>query len=134
MTWSVVARDPDTGFFAVAIATRFFAVGAVCPWAEGGAGAVSTQALINPTLGPRGLALLRQASRAEDACDMLVHGDEGRGAPALRAVHARLSDTGAALRHHRPGADREDHRARRRQAPATRRAHPRNVRTHTKSR
>ncbi len=89
MTWSIVARDPDTGFHAIAIATRFFAVGALCPWTEGGVGAISTQALINPTLGPRGLALLRQGSGAEAACEKLVRGDGGRARRQLHLVDAR---------------------------------------------
>ncbi len=42
MTWSIVARDPETGFFGVAVATRAFAVGALCPWTEAKVGAIST--------------------------------------------------------------------------------------------
>ncbi|MEK9971004.1 MAG: DUF1028 domain-containing protein, partial [Ferrovibrio sp.] len=51
MTWSIVARDPATGAFGVAVTTRFFAVGALCPHAMSDAGALATQALINPTWG-----------------------------------------------------------------------------------
>ena len=58
MTWSIVARDPETGAFGVAVATRFFAVGALCPYAMSGVGAVATQALVNPMLGPKVLRLL----------------------------------------------------------------------------
>ena len=47
MTWSIVARDAS-GAFGVAVASRFFAVGALCPGARSGTGAVSTQALVNP--------------------------------------------------------------------------------------
>ena len=84
MTWSIVARDPETGYFGVAIATRFFAVGALCPWTEARVGAISTQATMNPTLGPRGLALLREGAPAPAALDMLMRADEGR---AIRQVH-----------------------------------------------
>lgn len=84
MTWSLIAKDPDTGFFGIAIATRFFAVGALCPYAEGGVGAISTQALVNPTLGPRGLALLREGCRAPDSLEMLIRADQGS---AVRQVH-----------------------------------------------
>lgn len=84
MTWSIVALDSDTGFHGIAIATRFFAVGAVCPHTAPGAGAVSTQALVNPTLGPRGLALMRDGYPATAVLDMLVLPDEGR---AQRQVH-----------------------------------------------
>ncbi|HWD16907.1 MAG TPA: DUF1028 domain-containing protein, partial [Casimicrobiaceae bacterium] len=51
MTWSIVARDAD-GALGVAVASRFFAVGALCPYARRGVGAVSTQALVNPSYGP----------------------------------------------------------------------------------
>ena len=63
MTWSILARDPQTGELGVAVATRFFAVGAVCPRVEGGIGAVATQALVNPLFAPDGLARLRAARR-----------------------------------------------------------------------
>ncbi|MGH6914836.1 MAG: DUF1028 domain-containing protein [Geminicoccaceae bacterium] len=84
MTWSIVAKDQATGLFGIAIATRFFAVGALCPYAEARTGAVSTQALVNPTLGPRALALLREGLSAADTLAMLVRADEGR---AQRQVH-----------------------------------------------
>lgn len=75
MTWSIIAKDPDTGFFGIAIASRFFAVGMLCPWAEGRVGAVCTQALMNPGFGPRGLGLLREGLRAADVRDMLAASD-----------------------------------------------------------
>src|SRR5512143_902267 len=59
MTWSIVARAPD-GAFGVAVASRFFAVGALCPHAKSGTGALSTQALMNPEFGPVGIDLLAQ--------------------------------------------------------------------------
>ena len=77
MTWSIVARDAD-GAFGVAVASRFFAVGALCPSARSGVGALSTQALVNPGYGPRGLDLLEQGVSAADALARLVAGDEGR--------------------------------------------------------
>ena len=40
MTWSIIASDPESGAFGVAIASKFFAVGALCPYAESGIGAV----------------------------------------------------------------------------------------------
>lgn len=84
MTWSIIALDPETGFAGIAIATRFFAVGAVCPYTAAGAGAISTQALVNPTLGPRGLALMRDGYAAPAVLDMLLCPDQGR---AQRQVH-----------------------------------------------
>jgi uncharacterized Ntn-hydrolase superfamily protein len=88
MTWSIVARDPGTGLLGIAIASRFFAVGAVCPRTEAKVGAISTQALVNPTLGTYGLALLRDGIPAPAALDMMIGADDGR---AARQVH--LIDT-----------------------------------------
>jgi uncharacterized Ntn-hydrolase superfamily protein len=48
MTWSILARDPASGALGAAVASRFFAVGAICPWVEGGVAAMATQALVNP--------------------------------------------------------------------------------------
>ena len=57
MTWSIVARDAS-GTLGVAVASRFFAVGALCPHARAGVGALATQALVNPMYGLAGLDLL----------------------------------------------------------------------------
>lgn len=84
MTWSIVACDAETGAFAVAVTTRFFAVGAVCPWVMSGVGAVSTQALVNPYLGSKGLKLLAEGISAADTLQALLATDEGR---ALRQIH-----------------------------------------------
>ncbi|WP_374443645.1 DUF1028 domain-containing protein [Stella sp.] len=78
MTWSIVARDPEAGAFAVAVTTRAFAVGARCPFVESGIGALSTQALSNPLYGRRGLALLREAVPAPDVVRLLTDADPGR--------------------------------------------------------
>jgi uncharacterized Ntn-hydrolase superfamily protein len=99
MTWSIVARDAETGMFGVAIASRFFAVGALCPWAAGRVGALSTQALMDPSFGPRGLALLREGLHATDVRDMLMSADQGRDARQLHLVDAAgrtAAHTGAA--------------------------------------
>jgi len=66
MTWSIVARDSESGDFAVAVASRFFAVGALVPHLIGGAGAVATQAFVNPRYGTEGIALLAKGRSAED--------------------------------------------------------------------
>ena len=99
MTWSIVARDPVTGAFGVAVATRFFAVGALCAHADGGVGALATQALINPTFGARGLRLLREGVPAQVVMDMLLAADPGRES---RQVH--LQDGSGAIATH-TGAD-----------------------------
>ncbi len=86
MTWSIVARDPRTNAFGVAISTRFFAVGALCPYALGGVGALSTQALVNPTYGPRGLRLLQEGVPAADVVAILIGSDPGRAHRQLHVV------------------------------------------------
>jgi len=83
MTWSIVARD-DSGAFGVAVASRFFAVGALCPYARSGVGALATQALVNPGFGPAGLDLLAQGRDAASVVERLVAGDNGRD---VRQVH-----------------------------------------------
>lgn len=57
-TFSIVALDPETGDLGVGVASKFFAVGAVVPYAKAGVGAIATQSYANPTYGPRGLELL----------------------------------------------------------------------------
>tara|TARA_B100001123_G_scaffold226926_1_gene255356 strand:+ start:763 stop:1482 length:720 start_codon:yes stop_codon:yes gene_type:complete len=78
MTWSIAAKDPKTGALGVAVTTKFFAVGSLCPFVASGVGAVSTQALVNPTFGPRGLRLLQEGLNADQAIDRLVQSDKGR--------------------------------------------------------
>ena len=85
MTWSIIARDPG-GAFGVAIATRFFAVGALCPHAESGVGALSTQALVNPHYGRQGLELLRAGAPAAEVVKRLVAPDEGREHRQLHVI------------------------------------------------
>jgi uncharacterized Ntn-hydrolase superfamily protein len=77
MTWSIVARD-HTGAFGVAIASKFFAVGVLCPHARSGVGALSTQALVNPLYGARALELMAQGVAAADVVHTLTDADEGR--------------------------------------------------------
>ena len=88
MTWSIIARDAASGAFGVAIATRFFAVGALCPHAASGVGALSTQALVNPHYGAQGLALLRQGLPAAEVVRRLIAPDEGREQRQLHVIDA----------------------------------------------
>ncbi|MBV9861688.1 MAG: DUF1028 domain-containing protein [Alphaproteobacteria bacterium] len=94
MTWSVVARDPETGAFGVAVTTCFFAVGALCPFAASGIGAVSTQALVNPLLGLRALRLLAEEISAASAPPLLLMPDEGREHRQLHLID-RAGDVAA---------------------------------------
>ena len=77
MTWSIVAHDPETGRFGIAVTTKAFAVGSLCPFAKAGVGAVATQARVNPALGPKGLRLLEHGLSAEEALEQLLAGDPG---------------------------------------------------------
>jgi len=77
MTWSIVARDAS-GALGVIVASRFFAVGALCPHAHGGIGALSTQALVNPLYGARGLAGLAQGIAPAEVVRSLIVADAGR--------------------------------------------------------
>ena len=78
MTWSIIARDQATGAFGIAVATKFFAVGARVPFIAAGVGAIATQALINPFYGSKGLQLLRGGMSAESTVKTLVADDAGR--------------------------------------------------------
>lgn len=84
MTWSIVAHDPATGAFGIAVATRAFAVGARCPWLRAGVGAVSTQSMSNHYLGPAILDRLAHGVAPAAAIEAALAGDAGRG---LRQVH-----------------------------------------------
>lgn len=85
MTWSIVAHDPATGAFAVAVATKAFAVGASCPFVRSGIGAVSTQSFTNRYLGPAILDAMARGLPPDAAIESALSGDAGRG---IRQVHA----------------------------------------------
>jgi uncharacterized Ntn-hydrolase superfamily protein len=69
MTYSIVARDPHSGQFGVAVQTCWFAVGALVPWAVAGVGAVATQAMVDVSYGPRCLEKLTAGATADRALD-----------------------------------------------------------------
>jgi uncharacterized Ntn-hydrolase superfamily protein len=85
MTWSIVTHDAATGAFAVAVATRAFAVGAYCPFVRAGVGAVSTQSMTNRYLGPAVLDGMARGLDPAAAIEGALAGDAGGG---LRQVHA----------------------------------------------
>ena len=89
MTWSLLARDPRSGELGVVVATRFFAVGALCPRVEGGVAALATQALINPTYSPLGMEGLRAGGAPQAVLDTLVGADAGR---EVRQFHIIAAD------------------------------------------
>jgi uncharacterized Ntn-hydrolase superfamily protein len=74
-TFSIVARDPQTGEIGVAVQSHWFAVGQIVPWAEPGVGAVATQSFVEPNYGPLGLDLMRAGKSAPDALEALLTSD-----------------------------------------------------------
>lgn len=77
-TFSIVARDPDTGELGIGVQSKFLAVGSVVPWAKANTGAVATQARANVSYGPEGLSLLEEGLTAALAVERLVAGDDDR--------------------------------------------------------
>jgi len=77
-TFSIVAYDPASQEWGVAVQSKFLAVGPIVPWAQAGAGAVATQADANTAYGPEGLAMLAQGLSAQETLDRLVVSDAGR--------------------------------------------------------
>ncbi len=84
MTWSIIARDHATGRIGIAVATKFFAVGAMVPHIRTGVGAIASQAFMNPFFGPQGLDLLAGGASAQATVTALTDADEGR---ANRQLH-----------------------------------------------
>jgi len=77
-TYSIIARDPETGQFGVAVQSHAFAAGAIVPWAEAGVGAVATQAHCEISYGPLGLDLMRAGKTAPQALAALLAADDKR--------------------------------------------------------
>jgi uncharacterized Ntn-hydrolase superfamily protein len=94
-TYSIVARDPDSGELGVAVQSHWFAVGALVPWALPGVGAVATQANVNVAYGSRGLELLASGASAPQALARLVAEDPFSASRQLAIVDA----TGAVATH-----------------------------------
>src|SRR5512146_1405692 len=74
-TFSIVARDPQTGEIGAAVQSHWFAVGQSVIWAEAGVGAVATQSFIDPSYGKLGLDLMRAGKSAPDALRGLLQSD-----------------------------------------------------------
>ncbi len=87
MTWSIIARD-TSGAFGIAIASRFFAVGVLCPHIRSGVGAVATQALVNPLYGRAALDALAQGLPPLRVIERVIAGDEGRAHRQLHLIDA----------------------------------------------
>ena len=87
MTWSIIARD-GSGGFGIAIASKFFAVGALCPHARSGVGALATQALVNPMYAAPALADMAKGIHPALIIDRLTAADEGRDHRQLHLIDA----------------------------------------------
>jgi uncharacterized Ntn-hydrolase superfamily protein len=88
-TFSVVAYDPETGELGVAVQSRYFAVGAAVPFAEGGVGAIASQAFGNPMYGTRGLQLLKQGHSPQAALELMLKDDPERETRQVGIVDAK---------------------------------------------
>lgn len=87
-TFSIVGYDPNNGDLGIAVQSKFFAVGAVVPWAEAGVGAIATQSWANTTFGPRGLELLKIGLSAKQTLDHLIKDDKGKNTRQVGIVDA----------------------------------------------
>jgi uncharacterized Ntn-hydrolase superfamily protein len=74
-TYSIVARDQETGQLGVAVQSHYFSVGSIVTWAEAGVGAVATQSFADPAYGKLGLDLMRAQRSAPDTLAGLVASD-----------------------------------------------------------
>jgi uncharacterized Ntn-hydrolase superfamily protein len=88
-TFSIVAHDPSNGDLGVAVASRFFAVGSVVPWAQAGVGAIATQSYANTTYGPKGLALLASGVPAPEVVQRLTSEDTNAARRQLAVVDSQ---------------------------------------------
>lgn len=88
-TYSIVARDPETGEIGVAVQSHWFSVGSIVAWGEAGVGVVATQSFVNPSFGPRGLDLLKKGMTAQEVVELLISTDEGREMRQLAIVDSK---------------------------------------------
>jgi len=93
-TFSIVARDPQTGEMGVAVQSHWFSVGSIVAWGEAGVGVVATQSFVNPSFGQRGLELLKTGKTAQEVVDELIASDEGRDVRQLAIVDSKGNSAG----------------------------------------
>ena len=77
-TYSIVARDANTGEMAVGVQSHWFSVGTLVSWGKSGVGVVATQSFVNPSFGPEGLEFMEKEVSAEMTLSNLISKDEGR--------------------------------------------------------
>ena len=88
-TYSIVARDPETGELGAAVQSHWFSVGSMVIWAAPGVGAVATQSFVDPAYGPRGLDQMRAGKTATDALTDLIAKDQHQNVRQVAMVDAR---------------------------------------------
>lgn len=87
-TFSIVACDTATGELAVAVHSKFLAVGALVPWAQAGVGAIAVQGWADPSYGPRALGMLAAGRSVEETLAALTERDESRSRRQVGVVDA----------------------------------------------
>jgi len=90
-TYSIVARDTETGEMGVAVQSHWFSVGSIVAWGEAGVGVIATQSFVNVSFGPRGLALLKRDKTAQQVVEALIASDEGRDVRQLAVLSSNGS-------------------------------------------
>ena len=106
-TFSILGYDPETGQLGGAVQSRVFSVGNGVLWAEAGVGAVATQAYVDVSYGPRGLALLREGLAPDEVVARLLEADPDphpQSWPKAARQFAVLDATGAVAAHTGPRA------------------------------
>src|SRR5258708_37764722 len=104
-SYSIVARDPESGQLGVAVQSHYFAVGSIVTWAEAGVGAVATQSVADPAYGKLGLDLMRAGKSAPDTLAGLLASDslkeirqvamvDSRGRVAAHTGSSTISEAG----------------------------------------
>lgn len=86
-TYSIVARDPETGEMGVAVQSHWFSVGSIVAWGEAGVGVVATQSFVNPSYGPKGLEMLSNGISPDEVVKYLTGTDEGRDVRQLAVLN-----------------------------------------------
>ena len=88
-TFSIVARDPETGDLGVAVQSHYFSVGPIVPWAEPGVGAVATQSLVEVSYGPRGLQMMSSGRGAKQTLEELLSQDPNKDVRQVAMIDSR---------------------------------------------
>jgi uncharacterized Ntn-hydrolase superfamily protein len=88
-TFSIVAYDSTTQELGVAVQSKYFSVGRVVPWARAGIGAVATQANVNPSYGPKALAMLESGMAPAEIFGAFAAIDSSWSSRQLGVVDAR---------------------------------------------